>query len=169
MSTRGTMTSAALRPCPLRTLPISTRSCGVIGVPSSAAAGATRASILSRWPRGRRISRSRVRKRDSDPGCSGSSDWPSLAGGSVSLIKNGPGLPCSHNTAIRVWYPQLGQYLYLAGFHRGGLRGFFMIEAEQVQDAMHDEMAQVIRQRLVLLGRFPAHRLEGQHDVAEQH
>src|SRR3984893_15178836 len=161
MSTRGTMTSAALRPCPLRTLPISTRSCGVIGVPRSWAAFAARASSVSRWPRGRRISRYKVRNRDSDPGCSGGSDWPSLLGGSISLIKKGPGLPCSHNTAIGVWYPQPDQYLYLAGFHRGGLRGFFMIEAEQVQDAMHDEMAQVIRQRLMLLGRFPAHRLEG--------
>src|ERR1700681_3526943 len=151
MSTRGTMTSAALRPCPLRTLPISTRSCGVIGVPSSLAAVASRASIVSRWPRARRSSRNRVRTRDSDPGCSGGSDWPSLLGGSVSLIKKGPGLPCSHNTAIGIWYPQPGQYLYLAGFHRGRFRGFFMVEAEQVKDSMDHKMAQVIRERLMLV------------------
>src|SRR5256714_1046232 len=169
MSTRGTMTSEALRPCPLSTLPINTRSCGVIGVPSSVAAVAPRASIVSRWPRGRRSSRNSMRKRDSDPGCSGGSDWPSLADGSVSLIKQGSGFPCSHNTAIGIWYPQPGQYLYFASFHRRGLRRVFVVKAEQVEHAMHDEMAQMIRDRLVLFGSLAAHRFKGKYDIAEQH
>src|SRR5438874_7160906 len=169
MSTRGTMTSAALRPWPLRTLPINTRSGGVIGVPSSVAAVATKASIVSRWPRGRRSSRNSVRKRDSDPGCSGGSGWPSLADGSVWLIQKESGFPCSHNTAIGIWYPQPGQYLYFANFHRGGIRCAFVVEAEQVEHAMHDEMAQMIRDGLVLVGSFAAHRFEGEHDIAKQH
>jgi hypothetical protein len=68
---------------------------GVIGLPSSAAAVAIKASIGARAPRGRRNSRSKVRRRDSDPLCSRwlRSGWPSLAGGSVSLINKGARVP----------------------------------------------------------------------------
>ena len=43
-----------------------------------------------------------------------------------------------------------------------------VIEAEQVQDAVHDEMAQMVGERLALLRRLARHRLEGEHDIAEQ-
>jgi len=43
-----------------------------------------------------------------------------------------------------------------------------MIIAEQMKDAMDDQMAKVVAERLKLLDRFASHRLEGKHDVAQQ-
>ena len=52
---------------------------------------------------------------------------------------------------------------------RTASRGAFMIVAEQMQHAVDDEMAQMMRQGLALLPRFARHGLEREHNVAEQH
>jgi hypothetical protein len=43
-----------------------------------------------------------------------------------------------------------------------------MIIAKQVKDAVHDQMADVVTERLNLLVRLTSHRLESEHNVAEQ-
>src|SRR6516225_7342236 len=42
-----------------------------------------------------------------------------------------------------------------------------MITAKQMKDAVHDQMADVVAQRLNLLVRFASYRLKGEHNVAE--
>ena len=43
-----------------------------------------------------------------------------------------------------------------------------MIAAEQMEDAVHDQVAEVVDKPLALLVRLASHRLEGEHHVAEQ-
>src|SRR6185312_2938170 len=43
-----------------------------------------------------------------------------------------------------------------------------MVEAEKVQSAVHDEVGQVVGERLTLYGRLAADRLEGKDDVAQR-
>jgi hypothetical protein len=43
-----------------------------------------------------------------------------------------------------------------------------VVAAEQVKDAVHDQMSEVVGQWLTLLGRLADHRLEGEHNVSEQ-
>src|SRR6266436_429980 len=43
-----------------------------------------------------------------------------------------------------------------------------MIVAEEMKDAVHDQMAEMVRERLTLLDRLAHDGLEGEYDVAEQ-
>ena len=43
-----------------------------------------------------------------------------------------------------------------------------MVVTKQMKDAMHDQMADVVTEWLNLIVRFASHRLEGEHNVAEQ-
>jgi hypothetical protein len=43
-----------------------------------------------------------------------------------------------------------------------------MVVAEQMKDAVHDQVSQVVGERLTLLGRFASHRLECEHDISKQ-
>ena len=43
-----------------------------------------------------------------------------------------------------------------------------MILTKQMKDAMHDQMADVVAERLALLVRFASHRLKGEYNVPEQ-
>jgi hypothetical protein len=53
-------------------------------------------------------------------------------------------------------------------FHPVGVAGAFVIVAEEMQHAMHDQMPDVMGERFALRRRLARNRLEGQHDVAEE-
>ena len=69
---------------------------------------------------------------------------------------------------IGIRNPELGQNNPLKGLHDRRCTSRLMVVAEQMKDAVHDQVSQVVGERLTLLGRFTSHRLERQYDVSEQ-
>src|SRR5579859_2829937 len=63
--------------------------------------------------------------------------------------------------------PELGQNLRLQGFHRFSVVVVFVIVADQMQEAMHRKVAQMMIKRLLLFVRLPPHGLIGDRDVAQ--
>src|SRR5258708_37827842 len=53
--------------------------------------------------------------------------------------------------------------------HALGIRPPLMVEAEQMEDAMDDEMREMVGQRLALGLRLFGDRAEAQYDIAERH
>jgi hypothetical protein len=43
-----------------------------------------------------------------------------------------------------------------------------MVAAEQMKDAVHDQVSQMVGERLILSGGFASHRLECEHDISKQ-
>src|SRR6185437_8148320 len=56
----------------------------------------------------------------------------------------------------------------LAVFHARGIARAFVIVSQKMQDAVHDQVPNVMRQRLALVRGFARHGLERQHHVAEK-
>ena len=69
---------------------------------------------------------------------------------------------------IGIRNPELGQNNPLEGLHNRRRTSRLMIVAEQMKDAVHDHVSQVVGERLTLLGRFASHRPERNHDISKQ-
>ena len=70
---------------------------------------------------------------------------------------------------IRVGDAELAKYDALGSFHAVSLGAGFMIEARQVQYAMHDKMGGVVRDGFVLLGGFAGDRFVSECYVAQKY
>src|SRR5258706_8445725 len=68
---------------------------------------------------------------------------------------------------IRIGNAELRQNLLLESFHGLGVVVFFVVVPDQMQEAMHREMAEVMIARLLLVIGFLARRFIGDGDVAE--
>ena len=168
MSTRGTMTSAAVRSWTLRTLPISTRSCAPSGSGPSARRlcdhlvdGLAQAFAVARPPhQPQQAAQTR--------------EAPILLGLAAAVGRLGvghrkicPGSSCSHNIAIRVRHPQLGQYaISRASIVAASARWRGRSRADAGRRARSD--GEMVGKRLALLRRLARDRLEREHDIAEQ-
>src|SRR5450631_1669966 len=74
-----------------------------------------------------------------------------------------------HPLSVRIWIgnAELRQNLLLERFHGRGVGVFFVIVADQVQETMHRQMAEMMIERLLFVIGLPTRRLEGNRDVAE--
>src|SRR5690348_17164131 len=74
-----------------------------------------------------------------------------------------------HPLPISVWVgnAELCQDLYFQSFHRLGLVVCFVIIADQMQEAVDGEVAEMMIKGLLLVIGFPARRLIGDGDIAE--
>ena len=68
---------------------------------------------------------------------------------------------------VRIGNPERRKHGSLDRFHPLGLGVLDVIQAEQMQHAVHDEMGDVIVKRDVLRSRFLGGGLESEHDIAE--
>ena len=64
--------------------------------------------------------------------------------------------------------PRRARIAYLQSLHHHRLAIALMIVGKKMEKTVHDEMLNVVRAGNVLLARFSAHRLGGEHDVAEK-
>ena len=129
-------------------LPIRNRSCGVIRVSPSRSAAAISASIAASGPRDggpaqqpQQVAQPRQR---SSPVSLLVLLRLSVAVGRLAVAHRRKAVRCllvHMVSAYGVRHPQPREYLDLARFHDRGLGIALVIEAEQVQDAVHDEMA----------------------------
>src|SRR5712675_2542707 len=88
--------------------------------------------------------------------------------GSESAISVHPlPLPAGISIRIRIGNAELRQDLLLKGFHRFGVIVFFVIVADQVQETMDRQMAEMMFERLLFVIGFLARRFIGDGDVAE--
>ena len=63
-----------------------------------------------------------------------------------------------------------GEHAPLERFHALSPRpSLLVIEAEEMQNAVRDEMGEMIGEGLALLRRLARHRLVGEHDIAQEH
>jgi hypothetical protein len=69
---------------------------------------------------------------------------------------------------IGIRNPELGQNNPLEELHDRRRTSRLMVVAEQMKDAVHDQVSQMIGERLILLGRFASHCLECKHDISKQ-
>ena len=68
---------------------------------------------------------------------------------------------------IRIGNAELRQDLPLEAFHRFGVVVFFVVVADQMQEAMDRQMAEMMIERLLFVVGLPARGLIGDGDVAE--
>src|SRR5665213_1972594 len=84
--------------------------------------------------------------------------------------RNGTGIPLGHSEQgdlVRIGDAETGQHLALECLHFLRLRVGFVIVAEQMQKAMHDEMREMRRKALVFRRRLARHCLEGDGYITE--
>jgi hypothetical protein len=70
-------------------------------------------------------------------------------------------------SSVGIGDPQRRQDLDLELFHRLGLSVGLVIESQQMQEAVNDEMLEMVHGRDALLGGLRADCLDGQHDIAK--
>src|SRR6202050_2884283 len=88
--------------------------------------------------------------------------------GSESAISVRPlPIPMGISIRIRIGNAEFGQDLRFQCFHGLGVGVVFMIVADQMQETMHRQMAEMMVERLLLVVGFLADRLIGDRDVAE--
>jgi hypothetical protein len=68
---------------------------------------------------------------------------------------------------IRIGDPQAGENTGLKPFHLLGIFLFDMVEAEDVEEAVDDEMGEMLLERLAEIDRFPLQCLTGEDDIAQ--
>src|SRR5215471_1985213 len=173
MSARWIMTSAMRRSCSERILRSMVRSTAL--KPTSSGAEASSTTLRSSRtdpglkPNSVRIARTNqfsLARRPTSFGVTTAGRLRVLRGlswiGSESGISVHPFPFC-----IGVGNPELRENVRLQNFHRFGVVVRLVIVANQMQKAVHREMAQVVSERLVRLAGFPAYGLIGDRDVAE--
>src|SRR3984893_5655109 len=173
MSARWIMTSAMRRSCRPRILRSMVRS--IAENPTSSGVLASSTTCRSSRPdpgfhpnsvRIARVSQFSAAGRTTSPGGTTAGRLRVLRGlswgGSEAAISVHP-LP----TRIRIGNAELRQNLLLESFHYLGVVVFFVVVPDQMQEAMHREMAEMMIERLLLVIGFLARRFIGDGDVAE--
>src|SRR5580704_12131663 len=111
-----------------------------------------------------RVSQFSAAGRKTSPSCTTAGRLRVLRGlswvGSESAISVHP-LPI----LIRIGNAELRQNLPLEGFHGFGLVVFFVVVPDQMQEAVHREVAEMMIERLLLVIGFPLRRFIGNGDV----
>ena len=89
--------------------------------------------------------------------------------GRVGVRHVSPPAPGPHGDPIRIRIgnAELREDLLLEAFHRFGFVVVFVIVADQMQETVHREMAEMMVERLLFLVGLPARRLIGDRDIAE--
>src|SRR5665213_1283469 len=151
MSMRGTMMSPAVTSCSLRMLTSRIRSSGSIGCCSSC-------SSMSSSSSSRRLGSSS----GPPPSCRSHARRPPRRGREAESAM--AGLP----DEIRIGYPERGQDGDLAAFHAHRLGSVPVVVTQEVKDAVDHQMRQMIGEALALRRGLARHRLEGEHDIAQQ-
>ena len=168
MSARGTITSATRTSCRPRTFLRIARSCGVKSALAPASSSAS--SMSSRTEAGPRPNR--PRSRSNKPGmrfASADRARPARRRRARSFWRFAHALGSAECVgAVGVGDAEPRQNARLHRLHRFGVGVVLVVEADQMQEAVDDEMAIMVGERLALLLRLALHRLEGEDDVAEQ-
>src|SRR5262245_13468767 len=177
MSARCTITSAMRRSCSDRMLRSMVRSItekptssGVVASSTTFRSSRTEPAFQPNKVRIARNSQLSAAGRSSSPSCttagrlSGLRALAVLSGlGSESGIFSSP-VPASR---IGVGNAELGEDLAFQRLHRLGVVVILVVVADQMKEAMHREMTQMMVKGLVFLVGFPPGRLIGDRDVAE--
>src|SRR5712671_601424 len=179
ISARCTITSAMRRSCRLRILRSMVRSMAEkptsSGVEASSTTCRSSRTDLGFHPnsvRMARVSQLSAAGRSTSPCGTTAGRLRVLRGlswvGSESAISVHPlPLPAGISNRIRIGNAELRQDLLLERFHRFGVVVFFVIVADQVQETMDRQMAEMMIERLLFVISFLAHGLIGDGDVAE--
>src|SRR5215468_4907381 len=160
MSTRGTITSAAVCSCSFTMLARIARSCGSIGSSCSSISSSSEARKSCSPARSPRSCFSQLRKPRNGPSSASRAPGGRPVGASVITHR----LPLG----IGVGDPEPRQHLGLQRLHLLGLAGLFMTVAEEVQNSVYNKVTQMVGQILALLLCLSTHGLVGQNDVAQQ-
>src|SRR5712671_2443705 len=173
MSARWIITSAMRRSCRPRMLRNMVRSVaekptssGVLASSTTCRSSRTDPGFHPNSVRIARVSQLSAAGRNTSPSCTTAGRLRVLRGlswvGSESAISAHP-LPIR----IGIGNAELRQNLLLERFHRIGVVVAFVIVADQVQEAMNRQMAEVMIERLLLVVGLLSRRFIGDGDVAE--
>src|ERR1700730_17144714 len=173
MSARWIMTSAMRRSCRPRMLRSMVRSIaekptssGVLASSTTCRSSRTEPGFQPNRARTARISQFSATGRMTSPGGTTGGRLRVLRGlswvGSESVISVHP-----FPIRIRIGNAELRQNLPLEGFHGFGVVVFFVIVPDQMQEAMHREVAEMMIERLLLVIGFLSRRFVGDGDVAK--
>src|SRR3954454_18896099 len=173
MSARCTMTSAMRRSCKERMLRSMVRS--IAEKPTSSGWEVSSTTWRSsRTDPGFQPNRVRIARssqlsaagRSTSPSCTTAGRLRVLRG--LSWVGSESGMSV-HPLPVRIGVgnAKLRQNLLLETFHRVGVVVLFVIVADQVQEAVHRQMAQVMIERLLLVVGLFARRLVGDGNIAE--
>src|SRR5882757_5090121 len=173
MSARCTMTSAMRRSCRLRMLRSMVRSMAEKPTSSGWEASSTTCRSSRTDPgfqpnsvRIARVSQFSAVGRSTSPSCTTAGRLRGLCTlswvGSESVMSVHP-----FPVRIGIGNAELCENLAFEALHRFGIVVLFVVVADQVQEAVHGEMAQMMTERLLLFIGLTACRLEGDRDIAE--
>src|SRR5258708_11799013 len=171
MSARWIMTSAMRRSCRPRILRSMVRSMAEKPTSSGVDASSTTCKSSRTDPgfqpnsvRMARVSQLSAAGRSTSPSCTTAGRLRVLRG--LSWVGSESGMSV-HPVRIGVGNAELRQNLLFETFHGFGVVVFLVIVADQMQEAVHRQMAEVMIERLLFVVGLFARRLIGDGDIAE--